>query len=586
MVRQNTNVPIEAFGGGAGLDHVTQAAQGVLGAVGQFVQREKEKADDAITTEGVTSLVNKTTELQGELLKRRGKDAIGVTDEFLSEFDKHAKEVEKGFYNDTQRIIFKKQFASERNQFNGILNKHEWVESQKFADQVDASYLASSQNKVAANFSDMTLVPEEIGKQQAKYTETLKRQGMNDPVIINEELGKLASANHRSVIEQYLDHSMYPGGQAYFNAIKDQLTEKDREVLVPKLINAETQVVGISTWNKVGNMRMADGMPDESKMVQAVRADTSINLHQRDQVEAYVRAKAGQMRVDISQAQQANDNKFMGAAVTARKSGASLEDALKLAGKFRWNNSPYDQSVKEHAIGELYKKPTETDSTVYLDLYERIQSGGSSKEEINAAFLNGKLGYQQHDSLIKEWVKNVAEGNNPDMQRTRKRVEALADAQQYDKEQKELYLYQVFSSTAGKSPQEVWKYANDQIKGDPNTGIKSLGWFQQSQWKSDLQRKDADNQALGKLYEDVGRSEVSSIGLGIGPSWSMGDINQFAQRLGGYSKIKKGQPANTAIQSLAARQVPITPERVQAVLSKWPNGIIPKDAKISFSGGY
>jgi hypothetical protein len=76
--RVSTNAPIEAFGGGQGLQQVAQAAQETL----EIVRKEREKADQLAVLEADTKAARLKTSLffdpKTGAMTRKGKDAFGA----------------------------------------------------------------------------------------------------------------------------------------------------------------------------------------------------------------------------------------------------------------------------------------------------------------------------------------------------------------------------------------------------------------------------------------------------------------------------------------------------------------------------
>jgi hypothetical protein len=312
-------------------------------------------------------------------------------------------------------------------------------------------------------------------------------------------------------------------------------------------------------------------------MRKAIYADESLDPKQKTQVWGFVKARAGEARVDKLQQDEARDRDFMNQVIGLRKQGQPLDSALKLAG--RYGSDAYDKSVKEDAAKKMYGSPSKSDPTAYLTAWERVQEGKASREELDALQTAGRINVEDWRALNKERHNILTKGQSPERQQVQERVKLLADSKfGKNKRKKDEFLYEMQASGKDKSPEEYWKLANDKLKDDPSTGM--YGMFQETQWKSDLKKRDAKNLAWGKLYEDLGKAEVTAIGKGFldtgTKDWGPEDVDFFASTFGGYDNIKPGTPVHNAIRSImkmpAGKRVLVTPANVKKLLDSRPDG--------------
>ncbi len=574
VVRNNTDVPIEAFGGGQGLQSVTRAAGNLAGVVGEIALKEKEKADDAAVTDGVTALVNRSLYLQNQMVKRQGKDAIGVTEESLKEFDKSAAEVEKNLYNGTQRTFFKKAYAREREQFNGILNKHEFVQSQKYMTESALSFIESSQNKVAQNFSDPFLVSEEIKKQQGKVAALGMQQGWGEDQI-NAETQKIHSANHSNVVQQFLTNDQYPMAQKWFDSIKGELQPKDIERLQGRISDGKATFYGVSTWNKMKDARLADGFPDETKMVSEINKLGNLTTEEKSKATQLIRAMAGNERTDITQRRMATDRQFMNDVLKVKQSGGTVQDAFKVADKYGFDD--YEKHVKKVAAAKMFAPGEDGPSEpgLPLKMWEKVQSGNATREELDALLVSGRLNEKDHTSLRKDYYNQIVEGKNPKMNSAIEEIKLMADMKfgRTPSDRKDRFLYEALSERHNAKPEELIKKATD--------GLKEIVVKPGMLWDTKAPKWEVNfNERIyrRKIEGELGAEAVDGIVAGLKKynnveSFSAKALDAFAAQFGGPDKIRPGTPVHNAIMALVKNGKDVTKQYVDQILKDFPNGI-------------
>lgn len=102
----------QAFGGGG---QVAEAASQAVDSVANTFIQYRVQADEIAVTEADAKASAITNDLifnpQKGFMSKKGKDAFGIEDQYVPEFDKSMNEIEAGLSNDRQRAFFKAKRA-------------------------------------------------------------------------------------------------------------------------------------------------------------------------------------------------------------------------------------------------------------------------------------------------------------------------------------------------------------------------------------------------------------------------------------------------------------------------------------------
>lgn len=584
-VRLDPNVPEAAFGGGQSAAAVSGATKNLLGAVESIAVKAKQNADDVVAQNAAAQIQNIKNDLTYNdkygAMTKRGKDAFGVVDEYGEKFDKAITEITDNLNNQDQKAMVMKYALGQKSEFSTALQKHTFTEAKAYDDQTTKSLIDAGQNDAILNYQNAGAVEKGVQQQIMAITSNAQRNG----IPLDSEVYKAAVRNARSgtqsaVIGRMVDNGQYGVAEQYYNQVKDQIDGADA-VRVEKTMEAGKVIhQGNIAWAKYKTMTFADGMPDIGKIEGKVMSDPNLSEGERLKVADYVRARAREQIANTNMANQAEDKDFMNTLIKTRQGGASLEDALKLVPKY--SRDPMDQQAKLEAVKKTYAPPSESDPRAKYALWEGIQEGKTTAAAIDEAFNQGKINATDWNNLKQDRYKAEIEGRSPEMKSTQERIRQLAvENFGTDKDLKDKFILEVNDAGRGKSPDEVWKIANDKLKVDPTTQnhflwINALPYGGTSQYKTDEDRRRAESLAFGKASEDIGATTLQAIKIGAARTgakeFKPADFENFANSLGGYDEIKPGTNTYNAIQSLMKKNKPVVVENIKAVLEKYPDG--------------
>lgn len=365
-----------------------------------------------------------------------------------------------------------------------------------------------------------------------------------------------------------------------------RLTGADADNVEKRIQNGEVITRGMALYNQLRGLTFEDGTPNEAAMRNAVWAQKNTPDAEKEKLWEFVKGRAAEDVANRSRENLARDNAFMNEILTAKNKGATMEQELTtLNAQFAKPGQTVmrdekDRASREAAIRKLYAPPTDSDPKTFISLWQQAREGKATIDDIDAASTKGQLKLADWRLLREEQFNALLKEKDPEVQANWKRIEALADEKfPGQKVAREQFMYEIISGSKGKKPEELWKSANDKLKGDPNTGV--WGFFQTKQFKTDLQKMDAENLAWGNVASDIGGDEMKAIRKGLsrgGKPATPADFDAFTKAMGGYDKMKPGTPVHNAIQSIIRNSppgragIPVTPSNIQKLLSIHPDG--------------
>ena len=583
--RVNTQAPAEAFGGGQGaaaegLARVSNSLGGAASQFHEYVQEERKKADQVQLTGADSSTLELQTQLQIEADNMRLGDAFKAPDYVKEKWTAGAAKIREGLGTEEQKQRFDVMQAGRYASLNQHVSLHAASQARDLDEVNTKSWFINSRNSARLNSLDDGAVASTIAQQETFFDEYAARTGLpkDSPAYIAEKQKEL-SATHATVIDGRLD-SGFAGGfkaaESYFKANQANMTERDRTQAMAQIDRVDSIETGKVVFGATEGFKLADGQYDEAKMRAYVDALPDKTTEKKDKIWAHVKSLAGEATMNRNREDNANYRNFMNTVIQARRQGDSLESALTIAKQN--SKDATDQANKEDAIRKIYSPPTASDPQAYIDLWQRTQSGKINPNDIDNAFLkDNRISANDWKSLKEDYYKVVIEGKSIDVKSAWDRIDILAKENIGSKDAQNEFIYDLKVSGRGMSADELWKLANDKLKGAAGTGWFGSNFNAQPQYKIDTQKRDAQNLGWGKAETELGKDTVMAIGKGTlyqgKETWSLQDLEGFSQALGGYDKILPGTPGRNAMQSLMKRNQLVTPANVNAVLSKHKDGI-------------
>ncbi len=294
--RVTTDAPsLEAFGGGASALAVGQETQRLGDLSYKLAEAEKAKADDIATIEFQTKLSSKKQELFWDpktgAFGRKGKDALGAREDYGSQFDKYADDLEKGLSSNTQREMARKIRMKERLELDGQIEHHTFGEMQTFQKQTVQAGIATARNDGILNYSDPAKVQDSIRLQEALIYQDAAGK---PPAMLQYEIETARSKTHSEVVTRMLDNGQDLTAKAHFEQNRAMFTGEDAAKMEKSLkegsLRGESQRQSDAILAKHSDMQSALA---EAKQVQ--------DPHIRDAVTERVKDEFGLRKVAETQ---------------------------------------------------------------------------------------------------------------------------------------------------------------------------------------------------------------------------------------------------------------------------------------------
>lgn len=573
--RVDTSAPIEAFGGGAGAEKVTSAASQVI----DIAKKEKEKADDVATMDAYQKTIQLKNQLmydpQKGAMTRKGKNAFGVIEDYVPQFEKATGEISEGLGNREQRLAYQKMVAQQGTEFRDSLQKHTFQESQNFAIETGNATVQTLQDDSALNYHNPDKVQAniEMMKRAREALGSHLGQGAEQTAL---EVKKDAGQTHNDIVSRMLGNNQNKEAIAYFDKVKtefpDQLDKAHLENLEKKVEDARMIVRANDTWAEVSKMRLANGHPDDTRIQAYVDKKFQDNDDAKQYVRKYVRSMGNEVSTNMNKEADARFEAVLNEGYKAFEQHVPLEQAMGIIQ--RHGTTPAERATMTDTLNKIYEPSKDkSDTGTYLSAWERVQKNTAELPTVTVDDLDKmkeqhQLSVNDYKQLRKDLFKSQTESKDPLVQYQWSRVDTLAKEKfPGNKQAEDQFKYVVRVAAQGKGHEQIMAIANDKLKDDPTSG--KFSFTQVSQYKTDIAKLDAQNDEIGRLYNEVGAKETravfSYLPKGPGPQ-GKADMDAFAARFGGYENIKAGTPVNNAIKSLMRDGQPVDAAHIERVL--------------------
>lgn len=188
---------------------------------------EQQKADNAILSNAEASLGAAKQDLlydpEKGALAQQGS-AVLTSDyikRYQDEMGKRTADVEKSLRTPEQRAAFQAVANREFTHLSTQIQRHMYVESEKYAEESYKSAVDYYKSDGGANWQDQDYVAQNLDRTIDK-TLTYAHQHNKPPEWIQDTLSKNVSAYHTEVIRNMLAADQYEGAQQYYDKIHDK----------------------------------------------------------------------------------------------------------------------------------------------------------------------------------------------------------------------------------------------------------------------------------------------------------------------------------------------------------------------------
>jgi len=218
VVQNNVQAPIEAFGGG-------QAASRVNDAYQKIIEEENNRAFNDRMMEASRSLddfeLKTIYDPQTGLLQRKGKDALGVIDEYGKSFEEFSRSQLKNTSDPVARQALAQMFSARNSQVQKTLANHT-------ASQMDAYHNTELSSGIRSSYSiaaaDPSRVPSRIDLIRGNTVELAKQEGFppgsaTSDLLVAQNIESL----HDHVLSAMMERKQYNAARVYLGQYGAQM---------------------------------------------------------------------------------------------------------------------------------------------------------------------------------------------------------------------------------------------------------------------------------------------------------------------------------------------------------------------------
>lgn len=222
-VQLNPNVSLEAFGGGQSANAVGNVAQDI-------VAKYQKQADDIAVNEAYgNSLKAYSDTVNQTLLTKKGKEAIGSTDQAMEKFSSLIKESTKGmsrsqmaqFYPAQQRLMARLYAQA---------NQHEFQEHFKYDTETLETGIGASIDMARNGYTEEGVVSEEIENQAQAIHAYADRNGYGKEWA-SKRIGMAKSQTYSTVVAELLNSGEYEEADELYKQVSKSLLPDDKSKL-------------------------------------------------------------------------------------------------------------------------------------------------------------------------------------------------------------------------------------------------------------------------------------------------------------------------------------------------------------------
>jgi hypothetical protein len=379
---------------GAGVERLGQGLQQAAGALGQIVQAERAKADQIAVLDVDRQLVEFEVralhDAQSGALHKRGRDAFGLPEQVLGDFDKVAGKLEAGAGSERQKMAIRNMVASRRADIDKALQRHVAAEIRRYDDTVTESYMKNSRNAAVLNWQDPERVEMEVARQRAALADHAQRNGLPADWL-KARIAEATSSTHMGVLNQMMAHGQDLAGKAYVDAHRDDLVGDDA-------IRATKMVEDGSLRGE--SQRQADRIISETLDLKAAMAQ--VRQISDPKVRDAARQRVNEFYADEQRAKQENiEGVFNEVSARLEQNGGDLDDPVVQAGWFRMSLGQRN-ALRALVADMRAEAPIQTDPVLYHDLVQMAENPGSREafNRIDLTELRGRLAFAQFKELV------------------------------------------------------------------------------------------------------------------------------------------------------------------------------------------
>lgn len=244
---------------------IGQGVQNAGQVMGQIALQEKRKAASIAVMSGDTRVhewINTNLyDPENGALNAKGKNAFGLTDTLLPDFDRTVDEIADSLASEDQKAAFRRMAQARRSEVNRTLQRHISRQREVYDQQETDASLANSLEDISNDPTPDNIVAN-FNRMEGVIGAWADRNGVSEEVAKARLDGMLSKA-HVTAIESMLLHGEHEGAMEYFEANREDISKDDKTIAqsIIRARNAELDASRKHAKSLIANARdrMQDG---------------------------------------------------------------------------------------------------------------------------------------------------------------------------------------------------------------------------------------------------------------------------------------------------------------------------------------
>lgn len=229
---QRLNLQPDAFGAG-----ISEGLGDVGKVFAEVAEQEQIKAEEVSLLEAERKLQEWELTNVNAALDRRGKDAIGLPDEFYPSMNRAVSDIAQAIPSERARMKFQERALGRTRGMSLTIQRHVRSEMEQYDAAQTQALIANSQEAAAMNYNDPARIAEEIEAQHEAIAARARRMGA-DPEVVEQLTNDATSKTHVSVLSRMLSSEQYGMAKEYFDANSEDMLAADRESVQKAVLEA------------------------------------------------------------------------------------------------------------------------------------------------------------------------------------------------------------------------------------------------------------------------------------------------------------------------------------------------------------
>lgn len=210
-------------------------------SVGAAIEEARERADRTLLIDADNKLAELELGVRKRAEQRKGKDAIGATEQADEEWRKGAAEIEQSLTNTRQQAMFQQRAQARALSLRQAVDRHQTAEWERFQDETFKTAVDLRVNDALANYADGQAVSRAAVETIGLVEERGKQLGWDESVTAA-RTAEAVSRIHTAVVARHIDQGDDRAAAAWYAKAKGagQVTGEDQAKIDKALEQAST----------------------------------------------------------------------------------------------------------------------------------------------------------------------------------------------------------------------------------------------------------------------------------------------------------------------------------------------------------